>query len=109
VLELSVSRNVTLRISKEIIRILESLPTVKNVDHKISQVSLGTKKGGNAGQAYMDVHDGFFLNEPMPETMCKFMGLSQEAYLELFKEAKDEVESGIAPDCDIYRIWCQKE
>ncbi|CAB4489342.1 unnamed protein product [Rhizophagus irregularis] len=105
---LSDSRNVKIRISKEIIKILESSPTVKNVDYKIATVSLGTKKGGNAGQAYMEVHDGYFLNDPMPETMCKFMELSQEEYLKLFKDAKDEIESGVAPDCDLYRIWCQK-
>jgi hypothetical protein len=108
VVELSSSRNVTIRISKEIIKILESLPTVQNVGHKISTVSLGHAKGGNVGQAYFEVHDGFFLNDPMPDNMSKFMGLSKDEYLDLFKEAKKEVDNGIAPDCDIYRIWCQK-
>ena len=45
----------------------------------------------------------------MPETMCKFMNLSQNEYFEWFKEAKKEVENGITPDCDIFRIWCQKK
>ncbi|GBB96171.1 hypothetical protein RclHR1_00270017 [Rhizophagus clarus] len=105
---LSESRNVKIRISKDIIKILELSSSVKNVDYKISTVSLGTKRGGNAGQAYMEVHDGYFLNDPMPETMCKFMGLSQEDYKNLFDDAKNEVENGVGPDCDIYRIWCQK-
>src|SRR5437763_10242782 len=99
------SRNVKIRISKDIIDTLESLPTVHNVEYKTSTVSLGPKKGGNAGQAYFEVHDGFFLNEPMPGTLCTFMGLSKESYLELFEEAKEEVNKGIAPDCDLYRIW----
>jgi hypothetical protein len=78
------------------------------VDYRISTVTLGTKKGGNAGQAYMDVHDGYFLNDPMPDTMCKIMGLTKEEYIKLFKEAKKEVNETFAPNCDIYRIWCQK-
>ena len=107
-IQLSESRNVTIRIANDIIRILESSSTVHNVSHKYSTVSLGYTKGGNAGQAYFEVHDGFFLNDPMPDTMCHFMGLSKDDYLKLFDEAKEEVNKGIAPDCDIYRIWCQK-
>ncbi|EXX59694.1 uncharacterized protein OCT59_011245 [Rhizophagus irregularis] len=105
---LSDSRNVKIRISNEIIKTLVSLSTVRNVDYKISTVTLGAKKGGNAGQAYMDIHDGYFLNDPMPETLCKFMGTTKEGYLKLFKEAKKEVNETFAPNCEIYRIWCQK-
>ncbi|GET01672.1 S-adenosyl-L-methionine-dependent methyltransferase [Rhizophagus clarus] len=76
----------------------------RNVKIRISR----TKKGGNAGQAYMDVHDGYFLNDPMPETLCEFMGLTREEYFKLFKEAKKEVNERFAPNCDIYRVWCQK-
>lgn len=108
-IELSDSRNVTIRISKEIIRMLESSPTVTNVKYERSIVPLGQLKGGNAGQAYFEVHDGFFLNEPMPETLSKFMGLSVEEYLKLFEKATKEINNeGVAPDCSIYRVWCQK-
>ncbi|RIA89157.1 S-adenosyl-L-methionine-dependent methyltransferase [Glomus cerebriforme] len=107
-IDLSASRNVNIRISRSIIEILESSSTVKNVEYKLSTVSLGIKRGGRAGQAYMDVHDGYFLNEPMPETLCKFMDLTKEEYLKLFDDAKKEVNNGIAPECDVYRIWCQK-
>ncbi len=88
---------------------LKSIEEIQNVDIDVKTIPLGTKKGRNAGQIYWDIHEDFFLNEPMPETMCKFMNLSQNEYFELFKEAKKEVENGITPDCDIFRIWCQKK
>ena len=94
---------------KNLMKILNSSSTVQNIESRIEKVTLGSKKGGSIGQAYLDVHDGYFLNVPLPENLCKIMEISEEEYLELFKEAKKEVEDGIAPDCDIYRIWCQKK
>ena len=109
VLELSNGRNVNIRMYKDLMKILNSTPTVQNVESKIERVTLGSKKGGSIGQAYLDVHDGYFLNVPLPENLCEIMKISMEDYLELFKEAKKEVEDGIAPDCETYRIWFQKK
>ncbi|CAI2163988.1 17653_t:CDS:2 [Funneliformis geosporum] len=108
-IELSESRNVRIRMYKNLIKILNSTQMVQNIESKVAIVPLGTKKGGNVGQTYLEVHDGFFLNDPMPEIMSKVMNMSREEYIELFGEAKKEIEEGVAPDCEIYRIWCQKK
>ncbi|CAI2163993.1 17657_t:CDS:2 [Funneliformis geosporum] len=106
--ELSETRNVNIRMYDDLIRILSSTPSVQNVESKKKVISLGSKRGGYVGYEYMEIHNGFFLNVPMPETLSKFMGLSEEDYLELFKIAKSEVENDISPDCEVYKIWCQK-
>ncbi|CAG8449136.1 5452_t:CDS:2 [Funneliformis caledonium] len=108
-IELSESRNVRIRMYRNLIKILNSTQTVHNIESKVAIVPLGMKKGGNVGQTYLEVHDGFFLNDPMPETMSKIMNLSRQEYFDLFDEAKQEIEKGVAPDCEIYRIWCQKK
>ncbi|CAG8439492.1 12744_t:CDS:2 [Funneliformis mosseae] len=107
-IKLSESRNVKIRMYENLINILDSIPMVQNVESEIKSTILGSKRGGNAGHEYLEVHNGYFLNVPMPETMCKFMGLTEEQYFEMFYEAKKEVLDGIAPECEVYRIWCQK-
>ncbi|CAI2163989.1 17654_t:CDS:2 [Funneliformis geosporum] len=107
-IELSESRNVKIRMYDNLISNLNSIPMVQNVESELKCIPLGSRRGGNAGHEYLEVHNGFFLNVPMPETMCKFMGLSVEQYLEMFKEARKEVADGISPECEVYRIWCQK-
>ncbi|CAG8449074.1 5448_t:CDS:2 [Funneliformis caledonium] len=106
--ELSESRNVKIRMYDNIIGILNSTISVQNVESKKEVISLGLKKGGYVGNEYLMIHNEFFLNVPMPETLSKFMGLSEREYLELYKRAKNEVESVFSPDCEVYKIWCQK-
>ncbi|CAG8449091.1 5449_t:CDS:2 [Funneliformis caledonium] len=102
--ELSEARNVKIRMYDNLIRTLNSTTSVQNVESKKEVISLGT---GFLGNEYLELHHDFFL-KAMPETLSKFMGLSEGDYIELFKKAKNEVENGISPDCELYRIWCQK-
>ncbi|CAI2163990.1 17655_t:CDS:2 [Funneliformis geosporum] len=103
--ELSETRNVNMRMYDNLIRILNSTPSVQNVESKKEVISLGSECFGNE---YLEIHNDFFSNVPMPENLSKIMGLSEGDYLELFKKAKHEVMNGISPDCEVYRIWCQK-
>ncbi|CAI2163991.1 17656_t:CDS:2 [Funneliformis geosporum] len=103
--KLSETRNVNIRMYDNLIRILNSTPSVQNVESKKEVISLGS---GCCGYEYLEIHDEFFLSVPMPEILSKFMGISERDYLELFKKVKNEIRSGISPDCEVYRIWCLK-